>query len=130
MRSCERVFGKPFGTVKRILEEVGDWAIHFCENEAPVPAEIIQADEMWAFIGENDRGSVKKPEDRKERGVSWLWMAIDKDTKLVLTTHVGTRQARDATIFMRKLKEGKDHSRCRRSQGLRGRHRLSFRSGN
>lgn len=60
---------------------------------------------MWAFIGENDRGSVKKPEDRKERGVSWLWMAIDKDTKLVLTTHVGTRQARDATIFMRKLKK-------------------------
>ncbi|MFL6727874.1 MAG: hypothetical protein ACJ8FS_15370 [Sphingomicrobium sp.] len=99
------MFDKPFGTVKRILQEVGDWALHFCENEPPVAAEFIQADEMWTFIWENDRGSKKKkPEDRGgETGVSWLWMAIDKNTKFILTTHVGTRQTADATIFLRRL---------------------------
>jgi len=104
MRSCERVFKRPFKTVKRIVAEVGDWAIDFQKSVPPVPSEFIQADEIWSFIGENDRGSLKKPEERRDRGVSWTWLAIDKTTKLVLTYHIGPRQLTDATIFMRKLK--------------------------
>lgn len=103
MRSCERVFQKPFKTIKRIVTEVGDMALDFHRRAEPVPSKLIQADEVWSFIGENDYGSAKKPEARGKHGVSWTWLAIDKDTKLVLTFHVGTRQGTDATIFLRQL---------------------------
>ncbi|QNP44602.1 IS1 family transposase (plasmid) [Sphingomonas daechungensis] len=100
MRSCERVFRKPFGTISRIVREVGDWAIDHQRNLAPVTCDRIQVDELWSFVGENDRRSALK---RGDGGVSWVYLGVDRRTSLVITYHIGLRGKVDATKFFRKL---------------------------
>ena len=101
MRACERVFDRSFKTIRKIVEDVGDWAMAFHQQAAPVTCTRIQADEIWSFVGENDRKTAKRAD--KTRGVCWTYLAVDRPTKLVISHHIGTRQAVDAAAFMRKL---------------------------
>jgi IS1 family transposase len=96
------VFQRPFGTIAKIVRDVGDWALDYHANSPPVTCDRIQADEIWSFIGENDRGNALKP-NAGIRGVSWTYLAVDRPTKLVVAYHVGTRRGVDATKFFRKL---------------------------
>jgi len=102
MRACERVFKRPFRTVAKIVRDVGDWAEAFHASMTPVSCDRIQADELWAFVGENDRGSALTPH-KDGRGVSWTFLAVDRTTKLIIAHHTGSRRAWDATKFFRKL---------------------------
>lgn len=102
IRSCTRIFRVSFKTVFRIVREVGDMAIRFHQESGPVTPRVIQADEIWSFVGRNDYGY--KPEQKVAgEGVTWTWLAIDPDSQLVLAYHVGGRGAADATPFMRKV---------------------------
>lgn len=103
MRACERVFERPFGTIAKIVRDVGDWALDYHRNTPAVTCDRIQADEIWSFIGENDRRSALTPSGAEGRGVSWTYLAVDRTTKLVVAYHVGTRRSVDATRFFRKL---------------------------
>jgi IS1 family transposase len=100
MRSCERVFKRPLGTISRIVREVGDWAIHHHRNAASVTCDRIQVDELWSFVGENDRRSALK---RGDGGVCWTYLGVDRTTNLVIAYHIGLRGKVDATKFFRKL---------------------------
>lgn len=102
MRACERVFQRPFGTIAKLVRDVGDWALDYHRNCAPVTCDRLQADEIWSFIGENDRYSALRPNPGR-RGVSWTYLAVDRPTKLVVAYHVGSRRGVDATKFFKKL---------------------------
>lgn len=111
MRSCERVFQRSLGTIVKIVEEVGDMAIQFHKAAPQCSAKTIQVDELWSFVGRNDHGY--KPQEKVEaEGVSWTYLGVDPETKLVIAYHIGTRHAVDAVAFMRKLasrlKRGED----------------------
>ncbi|WP_448659522.1 IS1 family transposase [Sphingomonas sp. CJ99] len=102
IRACSRTFRVSFKSVLRLVREVGDMAISFHNESGTVTPREIQADEIWSFVGRNDRGYA--PEDKvPNEGVTWTWLAIDPETQLVLTYHIGTRGAVDATPFMRKV---------------------------
>lgn len=102
MRSCERIFGRSLGTIAKIVEEVGDMAIAFHKAAPQCSPKLIQVDELWSFVGRNDYGY--KPHERVEaEGVSWTFLGVDPETKLVLDYHIGNRHAADAAAFMRKL---------------------------
>lgn len=100
MRACERVFKRPLGTISRIVREVGDWAINHHHNSASVTCDRIQVDELWSFVGENDRRSALK---RKDGGVCWTYLGVDRTTNFVMAYHIGLRGKTDATKFFRKL---------------------------
>ena len=100
MRSCERVFQRPLGTITRIVRDVGDWAIYHHRNAAQVTCDRIQVDELWSFVGENDRRSALK---RREGGVCWTYLGVDRTTNLVIAYHIGLRGKVDATKFFRTL---------------------------
>ena len=56
-----------------------------------LPCERIQCDEIWAFCYSKAKNV---PEDKKGEfgyGDVWTWVAIDADTKLVPTYHIGSR---------------------------------------
>lgn len=110
LRACERIFKRPLGTVVRIVEEVGDMAIDFHRSLPPVRSERIQADELWSFVGQNDRGVAKPDKSKAHDGVTWTYLAIDRDTNLVLAYHNGSRRTVDATKFMKKLADRLERS--------------------
>ncbi|HEY2936716.1 MAG TPA: IS1 family transposase [Gaiellaceae bacterium] len=64
--------------------------------------ERVQCDEIWAFVGAKQKNV--RPEKREEGwGDVWTWVAIDADTKLVPTYHIGPRDIGEAIAFMNDL---------------------------
>jgi IS1 family transposase len=67
-----------------------------------VPAERVQLDEIWAFVGMK-----KKRADFTAKaegfGDVWTFYALDQDTKLVIAYRVGHRDAHNAHVFVRDL---------------------------
>ncbi len=66
-----------------------------------LPCQRIQCDEIWGFIYSKQRNV--PPEKRGEAGDVWLWTALDPDTKLVPTYHVGPRDMEARFAFMSDL---------------------------
>jgi len=64
--------------------------------------ERLELDEIWGFVGAKQKTANKK----KIEGADdvWTWIALDADTKLVPTWHVGGRTQADANVFMGDLK--------------------------
>lgn len=60
----------------------------------------IQCDEVWSFV----HCKAKNIQNAKSRdfgiGDCWNWTAIDPDSKLLITYHIGLRTPTDARIFM------------------------------
>lgn len=77
-------------------------AIRFHQETATVTPRLIQADEIWSFVGRNDYGYGPDQKVPGE-GVTWTWLAIDPETQLIIAYHVGSRRANDGTQFMRKV---------------------------
>jgi IS1 family transposase len=63
----------------------------------------LQADEIWQFCYAKDKNVPDSMRGMPGVGSVWTWVAIDADTKLVPTFHVGTRDADCAFEFMSDL---------------------------
>ena len=63
----------------------------------------IQVDELWAFVYAKEKNVPKKMKGQFGVGNVWTFRAIDAESKLVPTWHIGNRDIADATIFMKDL---------------------------
>lgn len=100
MRSTGRLCGVSFNTVAKLLIEAGEMcAIYQHHALRNIPAQRIQCDEIWSFIGAKEK-NVPKHERREGRGDSWTWTAMDADTKLMVSWLVGTRRKGAAEEFI------------------------------
>ena len=104
IRSTCRMTGAAKSTVLRLLEQVGEaCADHHDQIVRNVPAKTIQMDEIWSFCGAKGRNI--PPEQRGYgRGDLWTWVALDPETKLVLSWLVGPRSADAAVAITEDLK--------------------------
>ncbi len=101
VRSVARLTGVAKSTILRLFAEVGTACADY-QNMAlrNVPAKRIQIDEIWSFVGAKQKNVT--PEMAAERfcGDAWTFVAIDADTKLVLSWQVGSRDTAAATDFL------------------------------
>src|SRR2546426_1828935 len=115
VRSTVRMTGAAKGTVLKLLADLGA-ACRDYQREVMIdlPCQRLQCDEIWSFCYAKDKNvpevmrpkrSITKPNCGKESmvGSVWTWTAIDADTKLVPSFHVGTRDAWCAWHFMQDL---------------------------
>ncbi len=65
--------------------------------------ERLQLDELWAFVGIKQKRAALLPE-RGEFGDAYTFVALDADTKLVPSFHVGRRTWNDTAIFIDDLR--------------------------
>ncbi len=101
IRSIERLTGINQNTIMKILVFAGDRCERLLESKLQgVPVANVQCDEMWGFIGGKQKRNVS---DDPRRGDAYCFVAFDRDSKLVLTWHLGRRTARDAMAFTEKL---------------------------
>src|SRR5262249_10252064 len=63
----------------------------------------VQLDEIWSFVGMKEKTRVIRHAS-PEFGDSWTWLAIERNTKLILAQHVGQRDAESCWSFLLKLK--------------------------
>ncbi len=59
----------------------------------------IELDEIGGFIGKK-RANATEDEIGDGLGDVWTWIALDVDTKLIPSFHVGRRDAFDAWVFI------------------------------
>jgi IS1 family transposase len=84
-------------TVLKLLVDAGELcAIYQDHKLRNLPCKRIEADEIWAFLGAKQRNA-KTP----GFGDVWTFTAICSDTKLMVSSRVGERDAKTAEAFMR-----------------------------
>jgi IS1 family transposase len=104
LRSITRMVGCSINTVTKLLVDLGTACeAYHDEHVRNVPAERVQCDEIWSFCYAR-RENV--PEDYKGMfgyGDLWTWVGQCADSKLVISWHVGRRDAQTAHPFMQDL---------------------------
>jgi IS1 family transposase len=63
----------------------------------------VQCDEIWTFCHAKERNLKRELRGRDNLGDMWTWVAIDADTKLVISWVLGKRTYDFAQIFTRDL---------------------------
>ncbi len=105
MRSISRVAGVSINTVSKLLIDAGNACAAFHDATVRnVPAKAVQCDEIWAFSYAKQKNVKFAKAAPAEAGDVWTWTALDADSKLIVSWHVGDRSAQTGTSFMGDLK--------------------------
>src|SRR6266478_3959114 len=101
VRSTSRMTGVAKGTITRLLEEVGtacaDYQNRVIRN---VASKRVQVDEIWSFCYAKQKNVTLEMAETRICGNVWTFVAIDADTKLVISWLVGRRDAGCAAEFL------------------------------
>lgn len=104
LRATSRISGCSINTVTKLLVDTGKACqIFHDENVHSLQTTVIEADEIWSFIGMK-QSTVPKESKDEPIGDIWTWTAIDADSKLMVSYYVGDRGTESATDFMMDLK--------------------------
>lgn len=100
LRATARMVDVSLNTVLKFVRDLGAaCAMYQNETLRNLPCKRVQADEIWSFIGSKEK-NVPKDERGLGRGDVYTWVAIDADTKLVISWLVGRRDAQYARTFI------------------------------
>ncbi len=104
IRSIERMTGIHRDTIMRLGFRVGEGCLRLMDHEMRnLNCQRLQLDELWAFVGMKQKRAAQLPE-RGEFGDAYTFVAIDSDTKLVPSFHVGRRTRFDTEEFINDLR--------------------------
>lgn len=105
VRAVERVTGLKRDTICDLVLIVGQNCEKFLRSAVKdVAVDDVQVDELWAFVGCKAR-TKQRLNRTDDCGDSWTYIAIERNTKLILAHHVGDRNGEHATEFLRKLRK-------------------------
>jgi IS1 family transposase len=104
LRSTSRMVGASINTVTKLLVDLGTVCAAFHdEHVRNVPAKRVQCDEVWCFCYARRENVPEEYKGVFGYGDLWTWVGQDADSKLVLSWHVGRRDAQTAYPFMHDL---------------------------
>jgi len=102
-RGIARLTGIHRDTIRRLNLQVGE-ACHRLHDatfrDLHVP--FIQIDETWGFI--HTKQYNLKPDDPAEHGDTYLWLALDPQSKVILSYRIGKRTSAVAKDILRDLR--------------------------
>jgi IS1 family transposase len=104
LRGTSRMVGVSINTVTKLLVDLGTACEAFHDSVVRnVPAKRVQADEIWTFCYARKENLPDELRGVHGYGDLWTWVGQDADSKLVLSWHVGRRDAETAHPFMQDL---------------------------
>ena len=104
VRSVSRTTGVHQGTILSLLRTVGDKSRKLFDVKVRnIRPRFVQADELWTYV--HTKEGHLSDGNPAEWGDAYVWMAIDSETKMVLSYYVGKRVAASADAFIRDLSE-------------------------
>jgi IS1 family transposase len=96
-----RMTGVAKMTVLKLLRDVGTACLaHHDETVRGLRSKQVQCDEVWSFCYAKDKNLPPKMRNRRDVGSVWTWTALDADSKLMISWHVGQRSLNDARYFI------------------------------
>ena len=104
IRSAERITGLHRNVIMELLVIAGKKCEALLATKVQnVPVKDVQCDEIWSYVRKKNSRRVLGDKDFHEIGDAWTFIAIERDTKLVLTYELGRRNTGSAMHFMAKL---------------------------
>ena len=102
IRATVRMTGVAKNTIVKLLAEIGA-ACEAYQNKTlrDLPCARIQCDEIWSFCHAKEKNVPDQFKGKFGHGVVWTWVAMDSESKLVVSWLVGRRDAVYAHEFMR-----------------------------
>ena len=98
-----RMTGVAKHTVLKLLKDIGCAAASYHNDHVRnLRVKRVQCDEIWQFIYAKQK-NVSAEQMAQGAGDVWTWIAIDADTKLVISYTLGDRGADTAHAFMQDL---------------------------
>ncbi len=104
LRSISRLTGLHRDTICRLLVHVGKQCERFMEERIfNVPVQDVQVDELWGFVGMKKRTKSKLGIENPLVGDAYVFIGIERNSKLILSWHLGERNKEHAVQFLNKL---------------------------
>lgn len=109
VRSIERTTGVDKSTILKLLVLAGERCEKLlAEKIQGVQASDIQADEVWSYIHCKQGTRARKGITDPDAGDAYCYIGMDRKSKLVLSWHLGRRNAWDCHDFIVKLAAATD----------------------
>lgn len=106
IRSTVRMTGIAKNTVVKLLAEVGSLCAEYQDKMLRnLNCKRIQCDEIWSYCYAKEKNVPKDKKGIYGFGDVWTWVAIDPETKLVVSWLVGHRDPAHARVFIQDLSE-------------------------
>lgn len=105
IRATVRLSGVAKDTVIALLVCVGQKCEAFMrEKLQSVPADDVQADEIWGFVAMKEKTKTRKQLQDPSVGDAYCFVAIERTNKLILAWYLGKRDASSAHYFVADVK--------------------------
>ncbi len=102
IRAIERLTGLNRRTVLGILATAGRKCADLMDDKIRnLHVSQVQTDEIWCFVGCK---SINAPAIDPERGDQYVYLTVDRDSKLIINHLIGRRTGENCEIVMRDLK--------------------------
>lgn len=104
LRAASRLADVAFNTVAKLFVDAGSACADYQDRAfRNLPCRRLQLDEIWSFVYAKARNVPTARNPPPSAGDVWTWVAIDAQTKLVPTWHIGARDGYVAEVFVRDL---------------------------
>jgi IS1 family transposase len=106
IRATCRITDTAKGTVIRLLRDVGKTCAEYQDKHLKnLSCQRVECDEIWSFCYAKEKNVPKDKQGQFGYGDVWTFVAIDANTKLVVSWLVGLRNPECATEFFKDIKE-------------------------
>jgi IS1 family transposase len=104
LRATQRMTGFAKKTIARLQVEIGQACAAYSDKiMRNLPCKVIQVDEVWTFTYCKQGNVPEHLQGDESIGDTWTWIAIDADSKLIPSWHIGKRDAVAAQHFIHDL---------------------------
>jgi IS1 family transposase len=104
IRAISRMTNASKNTIVKLLADAGQACLEYQDKTlCNLSSKRIQADEIWSFVYSKQNNVPQEKRSQFGDGDVWTWTAIDADSKLVVCSYLGRRDAQAAFAFMTDL---------------------------
>jgi len=104
IRSIQRITGLHQETILDLLVLAGDRCRDLMNKRIKgVAVKDVEADEIWGFVRMKKRTKLRKEVADPQVGDAYTFVAIERNSKLILTWHLGDRDTPNTEAFTEKL---------------------------
>jgi IS1 family transposase len=105
IRSTERCTGIDRGTIATMLVRAGESCEKLLADTIQnIPVRDVEADEIWGFVGMKEKVKADRHPEVDELGDAYTYVAMERNSKLILAWHLGKRNRQDTLQFIGELR--------------------------
>lgn len=104
LRATSRLADVSINTVTKLLIDIGTACQKYHDEYVKgIKTKKVQCDEIWSFVYAKEKNLPEKLRGKFGLGSIWTWVALDSDSKFVISWLIGNRDAEYARIFIQDI---------------------------